>query len=117
MFLAENVTVVKDSKGRKLSVNRMDPMDQLDFFEACSGDRSSNRAWVMMALWAASCVAIDGVPVPMPTSPEAVKALARRLGNEGILAVRSVLDGDGADADPATSGVDMDLAKNSADTP
>ncbi len=113
MFIPENVTVVTDSKGRKLSINRMDPADQLDFFEACSGGRSSNAAWVTMAMWSASCVAIDGVPVVMPTSPEGIKGLARKLGHEGLAAIRIALDDDEQAPDaPSTDGVDIELAKN-----
>ena len=114
MFLQENVTMVTDKKGRQLSVNRMDPADQLDFFEACSGGRASNPAWVSMALWTASCVAIDGVPVSPPTNPDQIKSLARRLGHDGLIAIRNALDSDEASSadGPSTDGVDIDLAKN-----
>ena len=97
----------------------MDPADQLDFFEACSGGRSSNAAWVMMAMWAASCIAIDGVPVTMPTSPDGIKALARKLGHDGLAAIRIALDDAEQDPDaPSTDGVDLELAKTeSASSP
>ena len=112
-FIPENVVVVTDSKGRKLSINRMDPADQLDCFEACSGGRSSNAAWVTMAMWAASCVAIDGVPVVMPSSPEGIKALARKLGHDGLTAIRLGLDdAEQASDAPSVDGVDLELAKN-----
>lgn len=114
------VVLVEDSKGRKLSVQEMDPGDQLDFFEAC-GRNSTNIAWINMALWACSVRAIDGVPVVMPSGPEKVKALARKLGHHGLAAVRIALGidddpskpaEDGEAPQPSTDGVDLDVAKN-----
>ena len=115
-----DVIVVTDTKGRKLSIQAMDPGDQLDFFEAC-GKNSTNLAWINMALWACSVRAIDGVPVVMPSGPVKVKQLARQLGHHGLAAVRRGLGIDvdpeaepeeGAAPQPSTDGVDLDVAKN-----
>ena len=80
-----------DSKGRSISVKEMDPADQLDLFEACARN-STNNAWVGMALLVCSVTALDGVPVMMPRNPDEVKALARRLGSDGIAAVAAALN-------------------------
>lgn len=85
------MTDVTDSKGRAISVKEMDPADQLDLFEACAKN-STNQAWVGMALLVCSVTSLEGVPVIMPKTPDQVKALARRLGSEGIAAVAAALN-------------------------
>ena len=96
---------VTDSTGRKLVVKEMDPADQLDLFEA-AGKNSSNSSWVGMALLVCSVSMIDGVPVPMPSTPDQVKTLARKLGKHGIEAVADALQ-------PTTTAEDViEAAKN-----
>ena len=108
--------VVTDARGRKLTVHAMDPGDQLDFFEAC-GANSTNLAWINMALWACSVTAIDSVPVRPATNKQHVKELARRLGHDGLAAVRIALGIDESreeygEPQPDTTGADLDVAKN-----
>lgn len=97
---------VTDAKGRVISVKEMDPADQLDLFEACAKN-STNQAWVGMALLVCSVTAIDNVPVMMPTNPDQVKALARKLGSDGIAAVANVLN-----AAPSETPEVLAVAKN-----
>ena len=95
-----------DAKGRALTVKEMDPADQLDLFEACAKN-SGNSAWVGMALLVCSVTMIDGLPVLMPRNPDEVKALARRLGTEGITAVAKALETPNAEVSEV-----VEVAKN-----
>ncbi|MBN8906939.1 MAG: hypothetical protein J0H99_10015, partial [Rhodospirillales bacterium] len=45
-----------------------------------------------LAILAASVDAIDGVPVPLPSSEAQIEAAVMRLGDEGLSAVADTLD-------------------------
>jgi hypothetical protein len=79
-------TTITDAKGRKLLVHIMDPGDMLDLAEAAE-DQSSNRGFMAMAMHVCSVTEIDGVPVPFPANKRDIKALAKKLGNEGLLSL------------------------------
>lgn len=88
---------VVDAKGRTITLRILDPADMLDLFEA-AGSASSNAGWVRYASVVASVSGIDGVPIPIPAKKEAIRTLARRLGNDGFAAVAKFLFGDGEGA-------------------
>ena len=100
------MTDVVDSTGRKIAVTALDPADMLDLLEA-AGDASANSGYMRYAMVICSVSNIDGVPVPRPTKKNEIKALAKRLGNEGFAAVTKSLFGD----DNAAKD-DADTAKN-----
>lgn len=97
---------VTDSKGRKLSVRVLDPADMLDILEACA-DQSGNSGYLLFAMNVCSVQQIDDVPFPMPRTKAQIRAMASRLGNEGIAAIYSL----GKDKDEAAPDV-AEMAKN-----
>jgi len=94
------MTDVVDSKGRKIVINPLDPADMLDLLEA-AGDASANAGYMRYAMVICSVSEIDGVPVPRPSKKADIKALARRLDNDGFAAVTRSLFGAEASADVA----------------
>jgi hypothetical protein len=106
------VKEVTDSLGRKLKVQQLGILKELDLIEA-AGKTADNRSWMMIARAAACVVAIDGVPRPAPTTRDHIRAQIALLGSEGIEAVAEALterlpDGDAADAAQS----EIDTAKN-----
>ena len=106
--MIENTTSLQDSKGNKLEVAEMDPGDFFDLLEACAHN-AQNRAWLAMASLVCSVRSINSVPITMPSNPDQVKALARKLGTVGLEALRTHADGD---ASARTVSVDADTVKN-----
>lgn len=96
--------------GKKLEINPLDPGDMLDFFEAFTTKQVSSRAWFRYALWVCSVRSIDGVPVIFPTNAADVKALAKTIGHDGVLAVQEAVDG--KEGEPSVDQVDVETAKN-----
>ncbi|BBC81288.1 putative phage protein [Acetobacter orientalis] len=108
---------VTTPSGKKLELRELDPGDTLDLIEMAGTAMQSASAgpWIGYAQMVCSVEAIDGVPVMMPSTKEQIKQLARRIGNDGMLALQAIFypkaasDGGGA-ASP--NGVDMEAAKN-----
>ncbi len=89
---AARTLLARDAEGRELSLRRPDALDRLRLFKALGAELSLNAPYLGVALLAASVTAIDGVPVPAPTSESQLEALVRRLGDDGIDAVADALD-------------------------
>ena len=83
---------VTDAKGRKIVVNPLDPADMLDLLEA-AGDASANSGYIRYAMVVCSVSMIDGLPIPRPSKKADIRALAKRLENDGFAAVASALFG------------------------
>lgn len=95
---------------RRFELREANPGDMLDLIEA-AGSAASSAAWMRYALMICSVSAIDGKPVMMPTTKEAVRELGRRIGNAGMDALSRVhYPEDGLDS--AQSGSELDTAKN-----
>lgn len=94
--------------GRKLGLKEIDPGDMLDLIEAAGSVMSGAAAgaWLGYAQMVATVTSIDGVPVQFPVTKDEVKDLARKIGNDGIVAVKKLLEDDYASADQ------KDTAKN-----
>jgi hypothetical protein len=90
--------------GHRYSLRKMDPADMLDLIEA-AGENANNRAWLHFAMIVCSVQAIDGIPVPFPRDAAGIKDLARRLGTDGVEALRAKLLNE-----PAENAIDT--AKN-----
>jgi hypothetical protein len=105
MAEAETVT---DAKGRKFDLLVLNPEDVLDLYDAAETS-ASNPAWVRYAMVICSVSAIDDVPVPRPGNKRQIKALAARIGNDGVVALMSKLfgatdeDGEKPSAPPSDS--------------
>ena len=101
------MTDVVDSTGRKIVITSLDPADMLDLLEA-AGDASANSGYMRYAMVVCSVSKIDEMPIPRPTKKNEIKALAKRLGNEGFAAVAKALFGEGDSA----GRDEVELAKN-----
>jgi len=93
---AQVAPTVTDSRGRVLSLRRLTALDKLRLFKAAGPVLSQNQPWLGMAMLACSVAALDDVPVPPPITEGQVEALVARLGDDGLAAVGTALDDDGA---------------------
>ena len=75
----------------------LDIADQWDFMEL-AGSQIDNQAWVNVALLAASVISINGIPQPSALKTrETIRSILRRLGSEGLEALRVAFGEDPAD--------------------
>jgi hypothetical protein len=93
-----------DRRGRVLSLRRLTVLDRLRLFKAAGPALAENHPWFGMAVLASSVAAIDGIPVPMPTSEAQIEAAVSRLGDEGLEAVASALDLEDREAIETSAG-------------
>ena len=101
---------IDSGDGRRFSLRETNPADMLDLIEAAGGAASST-AWLRYALMICSVTAIDGKPVLMPLTKNALRELGRRIGNVGMDALAAVHYPEAAgDAVEGTS--ELDIAKN-----
>lgn len=107
MVLPAEITCADD---RRFALREANPGDMLDLIEA-AGSAASSAAWMRYALMICSVSAIDGKPVMMPTTKEAVRELGRRVGNGGMDALSRVHYPDD-EPDNTQSGSELDIAKN-----
>jgi hypothetical protein len=100
---------IDSGDGRRFALRESNPADMLDLIEA-AGSAASSSAWMRYALMICSVSAIDGKPVLMPLTKNAVRELAKRIGNVGMeaLAHAHYPDND----DEATPSSEIDTAKN-----
>ncbi len=96
--------------GRRFTLREANPADMLDLIEA-AGSAASSGAWMRYALMICSVSAIDGKPILMPLTKNAVRELARRIGNAGMEALARVHYPEEADEGTASSAA-IDTAKN-----
>lgn len=101
---------VTTEDGRRLSLREINPGDMLDLIEA-AGSAAGSAAWMRYALLICSVEAIDGKPVMMPHTKDAVRDLGRKIGNVGIAALSSFHYPENADSDGAAD-VERDHVKN-----
>ena len=108
------MATVTDKNGHVLELRKQDIMLSMDVFEAAGvdgrgkavGHLLQNDRWMGHASLACFVSSIDGVPEPMPTNIQQIKALIGKLGGDGLNAVAEAL----STADAAT--VNEDAAKN-----
>ena len=77
---------VESGDGRRFTLREVDPGDMLDLIEA-AGVAASSAAWMRYALMICSVSAIDGKPVFMPHTKDAVRELGRKIGLSGMEAL------------------------------
>ena len=101
---------IDSGDGRRFSLRETNPADMLDLIEA-AGAAASSTAWLRYALMICSVTAIDGKPVLMPLTKNALRELGRKIGNVGMDALAAVhypeTAEEGADLDS-----ELDVAKN-----
>jgi len=69
--------------GRKIGFQELDPGEMMDVIEAAD-EASGNRTWLNYAIAVSSVRTIDGHPVQFPKTKIDVRALANRLGMDGV---------------------------------
>ena len=94
-----NTQVTTDKNGRKLVLRRPTALDTLRLFKAAGPVLSHNEPWLAMASLASSVQAVDGVPVPTPTTEMQIEGIIERLGEDGLAAIANALDGDEKDTE------------------
>lgn len=94
---------VRDDDGRELAVRRLSALDRLRLFKAIGPALSQNTPYLGMAMLAASVTAIDGMPVPFPTTEQQLEGLVAKLGDTGIVAIADVLS---QNAEPGLGSAD-----------
>jgi hypothetical protein len=90
---------VVDAAGRRLGLRQLTALDKLRLFKAAGPILSQNQPWLGMAVLACSVIAIDDVPVPIPTNESQIEATVSRLGDVGISAVAIALQ-ENVEAEP-----------------
>lgn len=106
---AEERSVV-DIFGRRLTVRKVTALDKLRLLKAAGPELAMNQPWLSMAIVAASVAAIDGVPIPRPSTEAQIEALVGRLGDEGIEAVADTIG-------PSVDGNEAVLAATAGNFP
>jgi hypothetical protein len=79
--------IVTDAKGRKLTIRRLNVLDQVRLLRAIGAAQSSNEPYVNVVTMAASVSEIDGVPVPPVTNERQIDAAVGRIGDPGFAAI------------------------------
>lgn len=101
---------IDSGDGRRFTLRDANPGDMLDLIEA-AGSAAGSTAWMRYALMICSVSAIDGKPVMMPSTKEAVRELGRRIGNAGMDALAEAHYPNAAH-DGVLDGSELDAAKN-----
>jgi len=89
--MSEGLTVT-DARGRVIKLRELDPGDMLDLIEAAPQCDAFSQ-WLQYAQVMYSVDQIGDIPIPRPTNKTQVKAIARQLGNDGLVAVSAALFG------------------------
>ena len=97
---AQQVQVLQDSDGRRITIRRLGALDRLRLFEAAGPVLSGNDRWLGLAALACSVTEIDGVPLPMSASKASVEAAVQRLGDAGIAAIAAALSTPAGESHP-----------------
>jgi hypothetical protein len=96
-----------DARGRSLEVRRLSRRETMRLMRQW-GTASNVETWLGNSL-VASCVrAIDGVPVPVPATPDQVEILVDKLADAGLRAVADWL----SEQQPEDTQAVKEAAKN-----
>ena len=101
---------IDSGDGRRFSLRETNPADMLDLIEA-AGSAAASGAWMRYALLICSVNAIDGKPVLMPLTKDAVRDLGKRIGNIGMEALARAHYPDVRDEE-ASGSFEVDTVKN-----
>ncbi len=106
-------TVLTDAKGRKLTLRKLNVLDQARLFRAMGADQANNQPYGYLVQTAASVADIDGTPVPFPTNERTIDLAIGMLGDPGYNAVIRELK---AEMEAATAEAE-DAAKEKPSSP
>ena len=79
--------VITDAKGRKITLRKLNVLDQVRLLRAVGADQARNQPYVEIVTMSASVSDIDGVPVLLPVNERQIDAAIGRIGDEGFAAL------------------------------
>ena len=107
--------VITDAKGRKITLRKLNVLDQVRLLRAVGADQARNQPYVEIVTMSASVSDIDGVPVLLPVNERQIDAAIGRIGalmvymQREVAAVQSAAeaaaDGEVKPADPLAQSV------------
>jgi len=80
--------IIPDSKGRRLKLEEPDILAPYRLVEIVGAESAENRVYMSMVFPLLYIAEIDGEPIFAPNSKRELEALIKRLGHEGIKALR-----------------------------
>ncbi|WP_424139366.1 hypothetical protein [Roseomonas chloroacetimidivorans] len=78
------LTYVTDTRGRRIGVRKIGPLEKMRLFKAIGPVNSRNEQYAGLAMLAYSVAEIDGELVPGFTTELQCEAMVQRLGDEGF---------------------------------
>ncbi|AJX62514.1 hypothetical protein AQ938_06995 [Burkholderia pseudomallei] len=91
---------IEDSRGRKIALRKPGVLAQYAIIDAVGGESAKNPVYMSMVLPLIYVASIDGEAVSTPNTKLEVKALIKRLDEDGIEAVISAVSEKFAAPDP-----------------
>ena len=79
--------VITDALGRKITLRKLNVLDQVKLLRAVGPDQARNQPYVEIVTMAASVSDIDGVPLVIPTNERQIDAAIGRIKDEGFAAL------------------------------
>lgn len=88
----EQSLVLTDSKGRKITLRELDPLQESRVFIAVGSQNASNSTYMSgYAFPAAMVESIDDVDYSVPVNQAQIDGRLKHLGKEGMLAIRQYM--------------------------
>ena len=89
--MSEDQTIITDTKGRKITLRKMNVLDQVKLLRAIGPAQANNEPYVMLVNVAAAVSMIDGVPQPPPVNERQIDAAIARLDDDGFNAISAYM--------------------------
>ncbi len=80
--------VITDASGRKITMRKLNVLDQVKLLRAIGPEQSRNQPYVELVFMSASVADIDGVPMMLPANERVIDANILRIGDEGFAALQ-----------------------------
>ncbi|KAB0556234.1 hypothetical protein [Pantoea stewartii] len=88
----EAATILKDSKGRRIVLRELDPLEESRIFIAVGAANAANHTYMTgYAFPAAMVESIDDVDYSVPTNQAQIDGRLKHLGKEGMTAIREYM--------------------------
>ena len=107
----EESTVLTDSKGRRIVLRELDPLQESRIFIAVGAANAANHTYMSgYAFPAAMVESIDDIDYSVPTNQAQIDGRLQHLGREGMLAIREYMIKAMEDAGLAPGSEDVEQA-------
>ena len=80
--------VITDAADRKLTLRKLNVLDQVKLLRAIGPEQSRNQPYVELVFMSASVADIDGVPMLIPANERQIDANISRIGDGGFAALQ-----------------------------